>query len=150
MQAALGLSQLDHLDQFIESRRDNFRYLREALESLEDVLMLPIATERADPSWFGFPLGVREEAPFTRDQLVRALEAEKIGTRLMFAGNLLRQPAYQELEFRQIGDLPNTDFVMRNVLWLGVFPGLTRPMLDHVAGTISRFTAKGATLPVFS
>jgi len=147
MQAALGLSQLDHLDQFIASRRDNFRYLREALE---DVLMLPIATEGADPSWFGFPLGVRADAPFTRDQLVRALEAEKIGTRLMFAGNLLRQPAYQEIEFRQIGDLPNTDFVMRNVLWLGVFPGLTRPMLDHIAGTISRFTAKGATLPVFS
>ena len=150
MQAALGLSQLDHLDQFIASRRDNFRYLREALEPLEDVLILPVATEGADPSWFGFPLGVREEASFTRDQLVRALEAEKIGTRLMFAGNLLRQPAYQELEFRQIGDLPNTDFVMRNVLWLGVFPGLTRPMLDHVAGIISRFTAKGATLPVFS
>jgi CDP-4-dehydro-6-deoxyglucose reductase, E1 len=150
MQAALGLSQLDHLDQFIASRRDNFRYLREALEPLEDVLMLPIATEGADPSWFGFPLGVRADAPFTRDQLVRALEAEKIGTRLMFAGNLLRQPAYQEIEFRQIGDLPNTDFVMRNVLWLGVFPGLTRLMLDHIAGTISRFTAKGATLPVFS
>ena len=150
MQAALGLSQLDHLEHFIQSRRDNFRYLREALEPLEDVLMLPVATEGADPSWFGFPLGVRPDAPFTRDQLVRALEAEKIGTRLMFAGNLLRQPAYQEIEFRQIGDLPNTDYVMRNVLWLGVFPGLTRPMLDHVAGTISRFTAKGATLPVLS
>jgi CDP-4-dehydro-6-deoxyglucose reductase, E1 len=150
MQAALGLSQLDHLEQFIQSRRDNFRYLREALEPLEDVLMLPVATEGADPSWFGFPLGVRADAPFSRDQLVRALEAEKIGTRLMFAGNLLRQPAYQEIEFRQIGALPNTDYVMRNVLWLGVFPGLTRPMLDHVAGTISRFTAKGATLPVFS
>ncbi len=150
MQAALGLSQLDHLEHFIHSRRDNFRYLREALEPLEDVLMLPVATEGADPSWFGFPLGVRTGAPFTRDQLVRALEAEKIGTRLMFAGNLLRQPAYQEIKFRQIGDLPNTDYVMRNVLWLGVFPGLTRPMLDHIAGTIARFTAKGATLPVLS
>jgi CDP-6-deoxy-D-xylo-4-hexulose-3-dehydrase len=150
MQAALGLSQLDHLEHFIQSRRDNFRYLRKALEPMEDVLMLPVPTEGADPSWFGFPFGVREDAPFTRDQLVRALEAEKIGTRLMFAGNLLRQPAYQEIEFRQIGDLRNTDYVMRNVLWLGVFPGLTRPMLDHVAGTISRFTAKGATLPVLS
>jgi CDP-4-dehydro-6-deoxyglucose reductase, E1 len=150
MQAALGLSQLDHLEHFIQLRRDNFRYLREALEPLEDVLMLPVATEGADPSWFGFPLGVRAGAPFTRDQLVRALEAEKIGTRLMFAGNLLRQPAYQEIEFRQMGRLPNTDYVMRNVLWLGVFPGLTRPMLDHIAATISRFTAKGATLPVFS
>jgi CDP-6-deoxy-D-xylo-4-hexulose-3-dehydrase len=150
MQAALGLSQLDHLEHFIHSRRANFRYLREALEPMEDVLMLPVATEGADPSWFGFPLGVRADAPFTRDQLVRALEAEKIGTRLMFAGNLLRQPAYQDIKFRQIGDLPNTDYVMRNVLWLGVFPGLTRPMLDHIAGTIARFTAKGATLPVLS
>jgi CDP-4-dehydro-6-deoxyglucose reductase, E1 len=150
MQAALGLSQLDHLEHFIHSRRDNFRYLREALEPMKDVLMLPVATEGAEPSWFGFPLGVRADAPFTRDQLVRALEAEKIGTRLMFAGNLLRQPAYQEIKFRKIGDLPNTDYVMRNVLWLGVFPGLTRPMLDHIAGTIARFTAKGATLPVLS
>jgi CDP-6-deoxy-D-xylo-4-hexulose-3-dehydrase len=150
MQAALGLSQLDHLEHFIQSRRDNFRYLREALQPMEDVLMLPVASEGAVPSWFGFPLGVRADAPFTRDQLVRALEAEKIGTRLMFAGNLLRQPAYQDIKFRQIGDLPNTDYVMRNVLWLGVFPGLTRPMLDHIAGTIARFTAKGATLPVLS
>ena len=150
MQAALGLSQLDHLEHFIHSRRENFRYLRKALEPLEDVLMLPVATEGADPSWFGFPLGVREGAPFTRDQLVRALEAEKIGTRLMFAGNLLRQPAYQDIAFRQIGNLPNTDYVMRNVLWLGVFPGLTRSMLDHVARTIARFVASAATLPVLS
>jgi CDP-6-deoxy-D-xylo-4-hexulose-3-dehydrase len=150
MQAALGLSQLDHLEQFIHSRRENFRYLRTALEPLEDVLMLPVATEGADPSWFGFPLGVREGAPFTRDQLVRALEAEKIGTRLMFAGNLLRQPAYQDIAFRQVGNLPNTDYVMRNVLWLGVFPGLTRSMLDHVARTIARFVASAATLPVLS
>jgi CDP-6-deoxy-D-xylo-4-hexulose-3-dehydrase len=150
MQAALGLSQLDHVEQFIQSRRENFRYLRRALEPLEDVLMLPVATEGADPSWFGFPLGVRAGAPFTRDQLVCALESEKIGTRLMFAGNLLRQPAYQNIEFRQVGDLPNTDYVMRYVLWLGVFPGLTRPMLDHVANTIARFVAKGATLHVFS
>jgi CDP-6-deoxy-D-xylo-4-hexulose-3-dehydrase len=150
MQAALGLSQLDHVEDFIEARRDNFRYLRQALEPLGDVLMLPEATPGADPSWFGFPLGVREGAPFTRDQLVRTLEAQKIGTRLMFAGNLLRQPAYQDIEYRQIGELPNTDFVMRNVLWLGVYPGLTRPMLDHIANTIKQFAAKGVDLPVLS
>jgi CDP-6-deoxy-D-xylo-4-hexulose-3-dehydrase len=150
MQAALGLSQLDHVEEFIQARRDNFRYLRQALEPLENVLMLPVATEGADPSWFGFPLGVREDAPFTRDQLVRALEAQKIGTRLMFAGNLLRQPAYQGIEFRQIGDLPNTDFVMRNILWLGVYPGLTRPMIDHVANTIAKFVEQGVALPVLN
>jgi CDP-6-deoxy-D-xylo-4-hexulose-3-dehydrase len=150
MQAALGLAQLDHLEQFIQARREHFQYLRQSLLPLEDILMLPQATEGSNPSWFGFPLAVRESAPFTRDQLIRALEAEKIGTRLMFAGNLLRQPAYQEIEFRQVGDLRNTDFVMRNVLWLGVFPGLTRPMLDHIVGTITRFAANAATLPVLS
>ena len=150
MQAALGLSQLDKIDHFIQVRRDNFQYLWKALEPMQDVLMLPVGTEGADPSWFGFPLGVREDAPFTRDQLVKALEAQKIGTRLMFAGNLLRQPAYEGIEFRQIGDLPNTDFVMRNILWLGVFPGLNYAMLDHIVDTIAQFAAQAKTLPVLS
>ncbi len=159
MQAALGLSQLEHLEEFIEKRKANYRYLRQALEPLEHLLMLPQATEGADPSWFGFPIGVKEDAPFTRDQLVRTLEGQKIGTRLMFAGNLLRQPAYQDIEFRQIGNLANTDYVMRNVLWLGVFPGLTYEMLDHITGTITQFAAQAAspsaanvsaTLPVLS
>lgn len=150
MQAALGLSQLDKIEYFIERRRDNFAYLRVALAPLEEVLMLPMATEGSNPSWFGFPLGVREEAPFTRDQLVKALEAQKIGTRLMFAGNLLRQPAYQGIELRQIGDLPNTDFVMRNVFWIGVFPGLSTVMLDHIVQTIIQFAIQAKTLPVLS
>ncbi|WP_353072121.1 lipopolysaccharide biosynthesis protein RfbH [Tunturiibacter gelidiferens] len=150
MQAALGLSQLDKIEHFVQRRRDNFAYLREALAPLEEVFMLPIATEGSNPSWFGFPLGVREEAPFTRDQLVKALETQKIGTRLMFAGNLLRQPAYQGIELRQIGDLPNTDFVMRNVFWIGVFPGLTNVMLDHIVQTIVQFAAQARTLPVLS
>jgi CDP-6-deoxy-D-xylo-4-hexulose-3-dehydrase len=150
MQAALGLSQLDKVEHFIQVRRDNFRYLWSALESMQDVLMLPVATEGADPSWFGFPLAVREDAPFTRDQLVKALEAQKIGTRLMFAGNLLRQPAYEGIECRQIGDLPNTDFVMKNVLWLGVYPGLSFTMLDHIVYTITQFAAQAKTLPVLA
>ena len=150
MQAALGLSQLDKIEHFIQVRRDNFKYLWNALEPMQDVLMLPVGTEDADPSWFGFPLGVREDAPFTRDQLVKALEAQKIGTRLMFAGNLLRQPAYEGIEFRQIGDLPNTDFVMRNILWIGVFPGLNSAMLDHIVTTIAQFAAQAKALPVLS
>jgi CDP-6-deoxy-D-xylo-4-hexulose-3-dehydrase len=136
MQAALGLSQMTRMDQFIQLRRQNFQYLEESLRPLSEVLMLPAATEGADPSWFGFPLGVREGAPFNRNQLVRALEAAKIDTRLLFAGNLLRQPAYKQIAFRQVGGLPNTDYVMRHVLWLGVYPGLTRPMLDHMVATI--------------
>src|SRR5271154_2000793 len=109
MQAALGLSQISKLPQFIERRKENFHYLRAALKSLEPYLILPEATPNTDPAWFGFPIGVREDAPFKRDELTRALEANKIATRLLFGGNLLRQPAYQSCEYRVIGDLPNTD-----------------------------------------
>ncbi|NUQ29701.1 MAG: lipopolysaccharide biosynthesis protein RfbH, partial [Acidobacteriaceae bacterium] len=125
MQAALGVSQIEKLPQFIEKRKENFAYLKNALKPLEEFLLLPVATEDSDPSWFGFPIGVKTSAPFTRDQLTRALEAQKIGTRLLFAGNLLRQPAYEGYEYRVIGDLANTDFVMNQVFWIGVYPGLT-------------------------
>lgn len=139
MQAALGLSQLEHLEVFIQARRDNFAYLRSALDIYNNVLELPDPTAGSDPSWFGFPFGVRPAASFHRDQLIHALEAQKIATRLVFAGNLLRQPAYQHIDSRQVGSLPNTDAVMRNFLWLGIYPGLTRPMLDHVINTVSKF-----------
>ena len=115
--------------------------------------MLPEATPGSDPSWFGFPISIREGAPFRRDQLTRALEEQKIGTRLLFGGNLLRQPAYTGCEHRVIGDLQNTDFVMNNVFWIGVYPGLTREMLDFVAGTVSGFVANAektaSNLPVY-
>jgi CDP-6-deoxy-D-xylo-4-hexulose-3-dehydrase len=139
MQAALGVSQIAKLPHFIERRKENFAYLRTALTSLEEFLLLPEATPLSDPSWFGFPIGVREEAPIKRDELTRALEANKIGTRLLFAGNLVRQPAYEGCEYRVIGDLRNTNFVMNNVFWIGVYPGLTRPMLDFMAQTMVDF-----------
>ena len=139
MQAALGLSQMDKLDEFIAKRKANFAYLRAALEPLSDVLILPEATPGADPSWFGFPIAVRPEAPFTRDQLTKALEAKKIGTRNIFAGNLVRQPAYEGWEFRVVGDLRHTDFVMNQVFWIGVFPGLSEPMLDYIADATKAF-----------
>ena len=139
MQAALGLSQIDKLPHFIARRKENFAYLHAALKPLEDVLLLPEASEGSDPSWFGFPIGVRAEAPFTRDELTGALEARKIGTRLMFAGNLLRQPAYEGWETRVVGELPNTDFVMNQVFWIGVYPGLTRKMLDFIVKTAMEF-----------
>jgi CDP-6-deoxy-D-xylo-4-hexulose-3-dehydrase len=103
---------------------------------------LPEATAHSDPSWFGFPIGVREDAPFRREDLIRALDANKIGTRLLFGGNLLRQPAYQDCKYRVAGELRNTDFVMNNVFWVGVYPGLTPPMLDFVAKTITGFIAQ--------
>jgi CDP-6-deoxy-D-xylo-4-hexulose-3-dehydrase len=142
MQAALGVSQIAKLPGFIELRKENFAYLWKALESLQDVLVLPVAGEHAEPSWFGFPIAVKPDAPFTRDQLTRHFEGKKIGTRLMFAGNLLRQPAYQGIECRVVGDMKNTDYVMNQVFWLGVFPGLTEPMLDYIADTTRAFVAQ--------
>lgn len=141
LQAALGASQIDKLPVFIERRKQNFRRLSAALAPAKDVLLLPEATPGADPSWFGFLIGVRESAPFTRAALVAALEAKKIGTRLLFGGNLLRQPAYEGRTHRAIGDLRNSDYVMNNVFWIGVYPGLTDTMLDFVAKTILDFIA---------
>ena len=141
MQAALGVSQIAKLPHFIERRKENFKYLKAALKPLEEFLMLPQAGEHSDPSWFGFPIGVKTDAPFTRDQLTKALEAQKIGTRLLFAGNLLRQPAYEGYEYRVIGEMPNTDFVMNQVFWIGVYPGLTEPMLDFIVETATDFVA---------
>ncbi|KAA6463106.1 lipopolysaccharide biosynthesis protein RfbH [Acidobacteria bacterium AB60] len=139
MQAALGLSQIAKLPEFIQRRRDNHRYLASKLQRLDDVLLLPEATPGADPSWFGFPIAIRPAAPFRRDELIRFLESRKIGIRLLFGGNLLRQPAYEGQEYRVIGDLPNTDFVMDRVFWIGIYPGLTTEMLDYVASSIIDF-----------
>ena len=150
MQAALGASQIAKLPQFIARRKENFGYLRDALQPLEEYLVLPEATPGSDPSWFGFPIAIRENAPFRRDELIRALESKKIGTRLLFGGNLLRQPAYEGCEYRAIGKLPNTDLVMNNVFWVGVYPGLTKPMLDFVVDALFEFAANSKTLPVLS
>ena len=139
MQAALGTSQIDKLPSFIERRKENFRYLQAALQPFEEYLVLPESTPGSDPSWFGFPIGVRESAPFRRDDLTGTLESHKIGTRLLFGGNLTRQPAYEGRQFRVVGDLLNTDFVMNSVFWIGVYPGLTEPMLSFITATISEF-----------
>ncbi len=148
MQAAIGVSQLDKLPDFIAARNSNFAYLHQALKPLEDVLILPEATPDSEPSWFGFPIAVREGAPFTRDQLTRELDAHKVGTRLLFAGNLLRQPAYKGIQHRVVGNLKNTDFVMNNVFWIGLYPGLSHEMLDYTVSTISNFARKSNALPV--
>lgn len=139
MQAAVGVSQLKKLGGFITQRRQNFTYLAERLASRQEFFVLPEATRNTTPSWFGFPILVRRSAPFSRDDLVRHLNACQIGTRLLFGGNLIRQPAYDGREYRVIGDLKNSDEVMRRVFWIGVYPGLTRPMLDYVVETIDQF-----------
>lgn len=145
MQAALGASQLTKLPQFIARRRENFAYLRQKLQLFEDVFVLPEPTRGANPSWFGFPIGVRDGAPICRTELTRALEAKKIGTRLLFGGNLTRQPAYEGREYRVIGSLQNTDYVMNQVFWIGVFPGLTPRMLDFIAESTAEFVSQAKT-----
>jgi CDP-6-deoxy-D-xylo-4-hexulose-3-dehydrase len=142
MQAALGCSQIEKLPAFIARRKENFSYLKAALKPLEEYLVLPVAGEHSDPSWFGFPIAVKPDAPFTRDQLTRELDNKKIGTRLVFAGNLLRQPAYEGWEYRVVGELTNTDYVMNQVFWIGVYPGLTSEMLDYIVKTMVEFAAQ--------
>ena len=139
MQAAVGVAQLGKLDAFVAARRANFAGLHEGLSDLQEFFLLPEATPGSDPSWFGFPLIVREGAPFSRAQLVNHLNARKIGTRQVFAGNLLRQPAYSGIEYRQIGDLPNTDVVMNQALWVGVYPGISPAMMDSMVDTFHDF-----------
>jgi len=136
MQAAVGVAQLDKLPEFIRARRQNFARLADELRDLDHVLQLPEPTPCAEPSWFGFPLMVRPGAPFTRRDLVRHLEDHQIATRLVFGGNLTRQPAYAESTYRVVGDLAVTDRVMRDAFWIGVYPGLTEPMLDYVIETL--------------
>ena len=135
MQAAIGVSQIKKLPEFIAKRRANFQLLRKGLQDLEHIFILPEATPRSDPSWFGFPLAVRREAPFSRNRLIAFLENRKIATRLLFAGNLLRQPAYREVKHRVVGSLANTDFIMSQVFWVGLYPGLTPEMIAYMIDT---------------
>ncbi len=139
MQAAVGVAQLRKLPAFVEARRRNFAQLHEGLRPFEDVFLLPRATERSDPSWFGFPITVRDDAPFDRRELIDHLESRKVATRLLFGGNLIRQPAYEDLDFRAVGELPNSDTVMNRSFWIGVYPGLGSEHLDYVVEVLGSF-----------
>jgi CDP-6-deoxy-D-xylo-4-hexulose-3-dehydrase len=138
MQAALGVSQLAKLDRFVQARKDNFHYLSAKLDGVQG-LILPRATPKSDPSWFGFPITLEPSHPVDREALLRFLDSRKIGTRLLFAGNLTRQPAYKNVDWRIVGDLTNTDIVMRRTFWVGTYPGLTNEMLDYIAESITEF-----------
>jgi len=142
MQAAVGVAQLKKLAGFIDKRKRNWQRLHDGLRRHEDVFILPRATPGSDPSWFGFALSVRPDAPFSRAELVSFVESRRIATRLLFAGNLLRQPAYSGIAHRVIGELANTDFVMANTFWLGVFPGLTDEMIDYVLASVDEFVRR--------
>ena len=136
MQAAVGVSQLKKLPHFIQRRKENYAYLREKLKPLQEFLELPEATAHSEPSWFGFPITLRENAPVNRNQLIQHLESSHIGTRLLFAGNLLRQPAFKDIPHRVVGNLHNADRVMNNTFWVGVYPGLEKAQLDFMAHEI--------------
>lgn len=142
MQAAVGTAQMDRLEEFTRRRKENFRLITEGLRGLEEFLVLPRATAHADPSWFAYILTVREGAPFSRLELARHLEAARIETRGMFAGNLLRQPGYQGIEHRVAGPLSNTDLIMDNTLFMGVYPGLTPEKIAYVTDTVRAFVKR--------
>jgi len=139
MQAAIGVAQIAKLAEFIQIRKRNWKILKDGLDTLTDFFIMPESTPKSDPSWFGFPISVRSDAPFDRKDFIDFLEGRKISTRLLFAGNLARQPAYLDLHCRTVGDLSNSDFVMKNTLWLGVYPGLTVNMMNYVVESVYEF-----------
>ena len=139
IQAAIGLKQLDQLPDFVSKRKNNWKYLRDGLLDLQDYFLLPSATENSEPSWFGFALTITKSAGFDRNTLINYLDKRNIGTRLLFGGNLLRQPAFQGTPARQISNLENTDEIMNSTFWLGVWPGLQKPMLDYILESLHDF-----------
>ena len=141
MQAAIGVAQLARLDGFVAARRRNHARLLEALRPYEDRLLLPVAPPHTDPSWFCFVITVREDAGFSRNELTGFLEANRIETRSLFSGNLLRHPAFENIERRVIGDLANTDAIMNRTFFVGVYPGIDDARLDYMADVFGRFMA---------
>jgi CDP-6-deoxy-D-xylo-4-hexulose-3-dehydrase len=142
IQAAIGLAQLNRLDSFIEKRRNNWHYLLQGLSDLDEFLLMPKATANSDPSWFGFAITVKKESPKRRNEIVKALNEVQIATRLLFGGNLLRQPAFAGTPRRVHGDLTNTDIVMNDTFWIGVWPGLSFSMLDYVIESLHKIFGK--------
>jgi CDP-6-deoxy-D-xylo-4-hexulose-3-dehydrase len=147
MQAAIGCAQLEKLSSFIEARKQNWKLLRDGLTDVSDKFILPEPTGGADPSWFGFLLTVKKDAEFTRDDIVNYLESERIQTRMLFAGNLIKQPCFDEMRksregFRIVGELSNTDRIMRDTFWVGVYPGITDEMIGYIVEKIREFVVK--------
>ena len=139
MQAACGLAQLEKLDFFIEKRRENFEYLFKKFKNLEDYFHLPVSTPNSKPSWFGFPLTLKENTGFKRVDLLKFLDSNRIGTRLLFAGNLIKQPYFKNVEYRIVGELSNTEKTMDSTFWLGLFPALGKKHLDYIYEKFEEF-----------
>ncbi len=146
IQAAIGLAQLDRLEGFIKSRRSNFDYLYGLLEPISDILILPDRTENSEPSWFGFPITLRPEARISRIEVLESLEKRRVGTRLLFGGNLIRQPFMKDASYRVAGDLRNTEVIARDTFWIGVHPGLNNEMLEYMAESVTNACAVGRAI----
>lgn len=142
LQASVGLAQLERLPQFLQARKSNFKFLSEKFQALEEFFVLPQAALQSDPSWFGFPLTIREKAPFSRKEILSFLTERKIGTRPLFAGNLVCQPYMKQYPHRVGGPLKNSDTVMSQTFWIGVYPGLTEAMLQYVAESFQEFARR--------
>ena len=142
LQAAVGVAQMEKLPSFTEARKVNHRYFMDALKKYEEYFILPRKEELADPSWFGFIITLKEDAPFTRNQIVQYLEEFKVATRMLFGGNLTKQPAYIGKNHRIVSDLTNTDYIMNNSFWIGVYPGITEEMRKYVVEVFDRFLKK--------
>ena len=142
MQAACGLAQMDRIEGFIDKRKKNFNYLKKGLQPFSDLIILPEATKNSDPSWFGFPITIKPESRINRIDLLRFLDNHKIGTRLLFSGNIIRQPYFKNLNYRIFSELTNTDVIMNHSFWLGVYPGINEKMLDFIIAKISVFLSK--------
>lgn len=139
MQAAIGVAQFKKLPDFIKKRKENFNKIFKGLDKYRELLILPEATEKSDPSWFAFPITVRENSKFTKDEIVECLEKNKIMTRQLFAGNITRQPAYENVDYRIVGDLKNTDYIMNNTFFIGVYPGLDDIKIDYIINIFDDF-----------
>jgi CDP-6-deoxy-D-xylo-4-hexulose-3-dehydrase len=142
LQASIGVAQLKKLDAFCESRKKNWSYLYKGLSQFRNYFILPEKNLKSDPSWFGFLLTIKEDAPFNRRAIIDFLESRMIATRLLFGGNITRQPAYLDEEYRICGELINTDIVMNRSFWIGVYPGMTQEMLSYIVSCFKHFCLK--------
>ena len=139
MQAACGLAQMDRVEELVQKRKENYTYLLDGLVSCEEFIILPQATPNSDPSWFGFPITLREDSGIQRVDLLKFMDQYRIGTRLLFAGNLTRQPYFENVNYRVVGDLTNTDLIMNNTFWIGVYPGLGQNHLNFIIEKFEEF-----------
>ena len=142
MQAACGLAQLDRLEGFVKKRKENFNFLYKNLKNLEDFLILPESEANSEPSWFGFPLSLVNNSKYNRNDIIQYLNSHKIGTRLLFSGNLTKQPYMKDMNFRIHGQLKNTDFIMNNTFWIGLYPGLSLKHLEYVISKLKNYFKK--------